>query len=102
MLFNSLALIVRVPFPFCVWAGCGIRLYRQFLNTAFSFSYSRRNKHLVSICTRKKAWVPSFLNERIVILFYSIEILLDCKRVENKNNIGTVIGKMKSFLDKII
>ena len=34
--------------------------------------------------------------------FIHIEILLDCKRVENKNNIGTVIGKMKSFLDKII
>ena len=26
-LFNSLDLIVCVLFPFCVWAGCGIRLY---------------------------------------------------------------------------
>ena len=48
-----------------------------FLNIAFSFSCSRRNKHLVSIFTRQKAWVSSFIH---------IEILLDCKRVENKNN----------------
>ena len=34
--------------------------------------------------------------------FNQIEILLDCKRVENKNNTGTVIGKMKLFLDKIL
>ena len=42
--FNfSAVLVVRVPFPFGVWAGCGIRLYR-FLIIAFFLLFNRRGK----------------------------------------------------------
>ena len=96
--YFSAALIVDVPFPFGVRAGCGIRLYR-FLIIAFLSTLINRQK---TLCTQLSSKVMRYDRlrlkitntlgvtfDRIVLVFFVVERLQSDLRYAFANDLMT-------------